>query len=545
MSKRPRRTSSYRPGTSELEKVQGASTFVTGDLAAALSLVDLPAIATLATAPLAPRADTGPSAGQATSARISSPTSPTLPEITMGLSRAVVGSRSSPSKPLVPAATPADTVGSGLIRPLSLAPDSLPEAPSNANTDAPVPQPLRRAANVVDVGANVPLGSATIVMPGGSPVASPASGGAQGSAQAATAGTSGAQGSALGAAVIGALDGGNPGVSVAASNAIAARVPHENNAHHARTLIGTSAATGAPRTSGNPTGGIPFGDGYAATGGDSHRGDSHRAPANSHQGSGVHADVSGAGSSSSGFTGPATGTLSGTSSDAFNSSPSEGTLSSDPSVVASTSGTHGFTDPGMKWSVQIQSGGLNVIGGPASFQVNVSPITAPGPGENTGKVTTVTWSSDGAPVMYLEQKDPPNTADKQFVNQPYDISAQTGQPISFYWGEKPGVETLKAKVTIQGGFGQATATAEDKFTVLDPGWTGKVFALKSASIQKLPEDPTTDWLVYESPTQTPGITWSPAPKIQMGTFQVVQIMTSGTVTYSNPNYNPPWTRVCS
>jgi hypothetical protein len=123
------------------------------------------------------------------------------------------------------------------------------------------------------------------------------------------------------------------------------------------------------------------------------------------------------------------------------------------------------------------------------------------------------------------------------VNQPYDISAQTGQSISFYWGEKPGVETLKATVTIQGGFGQATATAEDKFTVLDPGWTGKVFALNSASIQKLPEDRATDWLVYESPTQTPGITWSPAPKIQVGTFQVVQIMTSGTVTYSNPNYN--------
>jgi hypothetical protein len=215
MRKPRRRTGTFRPGTSELEKVHGVSALVFGGLAGALAIVDQSIFVDVGMVPFAPRRGGEQASENVTfDGSLAPEASLKPPENVVATPRSIVTSKTPPSDPPAPAVVPAKVDGGDLIRPLSLPPST----PLQAATDTRPQQPLNRGDNG---GAGSAVGPAMIVTPppGGGQVAAPASGGSQSPPEV--------------MAVVAALGGAGLGVSGASPSA--SNPPHALSATPVRT----------------------------------------------------------------------------------------------------------------------------------------------------------------------------------------------------------------------------------------------------------------------------------------------------------------------
>ncbi len=169
MSKRTRRTSSLRPGTSELERHQGASTLLFGSAAAALSPVDQPGSAEVAGShvPLVAEPFGSGDGGQPDRLRPSTSVADlTIPDAVIVPSRVEVEAHSSAPESLAQPATPESSDASDLIRPLTLAPSEGAQPLTKLETRTS--QPSDQAPNAVSTGADSSaptIAAATPVIP--------------------------------------------------------------------------------------------------------------------------------------------------------------------------------------------------------------------------------------------------------------------------------------------------------------------------------------------------------------------------------------------
>jgi hypothetical protein len=352
MRQRPGRRGSFRPGTSELEKVQGASTLVFGGLATALSGVDQPAFGEPVTVYAARGEGAGGIIVGAISFRPSPPgASPDLTEPVIAPSGTAAESQPSPSEPLPPEAAPTPPGSSAGIRPSVPAP--------GASIETPAVQPSAQPQNAPS-GAGSGGGAASQVLPapsGGATALQAVSGASGTSSQAPTSvapsASGGAQASALGAAVVAAVGGGS-------------------------TVVSGTSARAIPIT-----GGIAVGKGYAATGGLYPRvGAVDQEP-------GVPADGSGgdgSGTATGTATGSATGTIGGSQ-----TAPAGG--SSQTAAGSSQVGGGTSTNAGVgNGSIAPTTQGSNIVGGHAPFGLPGGRVGAP--------IAIAPSPATGTPVVY-------------------------------------------------------------------------------------------------------------------------------------------------
>jgi hypothetical protein len=170
-------------------------------------------------------------------------------------------------------------------------------------------------------------------------------------------------------------------------------------------------------------------------------------------------------------------------------------------------------------------GDYNVIGASVVFAASVE---APLPG---WYIASAQWTSSGAPKMVASQTRvdpslPILPGQTPFEDTAYNLGAQTSPTIGFYWGEKPGVETISVKVTVKNSSLNLTdtANAQETFTVRGPGVQGDLTAEKQLRVNQQSQE-----LVYQ-----PGMDWaSLSPKLP-GQFYTVQLIEDGSsISYQN------------
>ena len=357
---------------------------------------------------------------------------------------------------------------------------------------------------------------------------------------------------------IGSPAGGNPGAATMASIPAAAA-----------TRDGQGHPVSSHGKAGPLSGGIPLGNGYNPTGGG--------APLSSPQGGsqpGGHENAAMTTSSNTlvfATTVSAPATSAGTSVDAISSPASPtgnstnhgGTFSFPGTGNSGGGGGSGGSGgsgggggqggaPAIKGVVGImeQSQSTHIIGGPAVFTAWAS-----GGGVT---ITNVNWTVTGNNKMYIGQHiaDPSSgPVPVPFQNTPYTLTHNA--TISFWWGEIPSMETIKADITVKDDqTGKTTMlTATVTIPVCSPGIDGDVDDAKAVGVARSKTNPNDVVLAYFNPkTGQGGINWAtlaPTKKTVGGSFSIVQLLESSTLTVTgkteqltgnynvNKNTNPP------
>jgi len=163
------------------------------------------------------------------------------------------------------------------------------------------------------------------------------------------------------------------------------------------------------------------------------------------------------------------------------------------------------------------------IGSYASFGITNVPTDPTLPLDTTITITSVKWTISGGPVEYASSNDPPNAAQGAFSHVTYDVTAQHGSSISFYFGEIPGTANVQADVTYSDG---STKTAKFADSVTLPTYQSTITGVPSSSIVV---DPNTGYPTLAYGDSNPkssapaGLTWSvtTAAPGQLGVVQLV------------------------
>lgn len=269
--------------------------------------------------------------------------------------------------------------------------------------------------------------------------------------------------------------------------------------------------------------------GYVATGGSavatpvalSSPGGGHVEDAGTGSGTGISS------SSLSSFTGAFSGTTSGSvvgssstgvSSQTYTSQ-SGGTYSF-PGYWQTGSGGDEYVPP-VIGHIDISGGHDAIISGFQDLSVMCADVTV--------VPLSCSWSSSGAPIMLSDQTVPNPATSTTFTPIPYDISAQTTTNVSFYWGEKTGVETVTVSATVfLSGRGTATTAPVDlKIYVCSPGVSGKVIASDSAS--KGFNEKGGLAMQFGTDAQN-GVDWGGISPTKGGQFKIVQIINGKTIS---------------
>lgn len=496
MIKRPRRTGSLRPGTSELEKHQGISTMLFGGAAAALSPIDQPSFVDVAGSSAAPAdqprnsGDGGQSAGLQPSAPVADST---IPDAVIVPGRVGVEARSSGPEPLAQPATPVSANASDLIRPLTLAPSE--ESQPQTILQTPPPQSSNWASKTVSAGADSSAASVAVPTPVIMPLPAPPPNIAKGSPQA-----------LLGAVSPGPDNSGDPMSLAAGSRKFA-------HGHH---------GTARGRTSG-ASGGIHLGRGHAATGG----GTSATVGPKS---VGAYGGGGGATGSTFGSTGFGTSSTMDSLPSAYTSAGSEtgGTYSAAETMPMPTMPMAAIVRPmgqiGATGKVSVLGAGMDVIGGSANFYASAAAISG-----TTPTLTNEQWSISGPTPVYSSQTVPNPSATPPpwgFVNTSLNTAAFNGQSsIDFAWGEHWGVNyvTLNADVTL----GNKTVPIKPVTERVDVGRPKIDYTLRAQS-GVTAYNGAFYWLQYgkKGAISDTGISWTFSTPAG-GSLAVVQVINSG------------------
>ena len=297
-------------------------------------------------------------------------------------------------------------------------------------------------------------------------------------------------------------------------------------------------ATGSPTYLANGSGGIAPGNGFVSTG-SAYRSISSPNPGDS----GYHVDFSSGGgtsgltgtdsSSSSPYTGSTTSSpFTGPSTSAAPTSSSQGSFSIAESGP-NPSGGGTIPEAPVKGHIFVSGGGSYYIGQHADFSLG-------GDDDGDGDVTYTgtVWNETGSAVLYSGQTPNPLSAGTPFTNTPYNpMAAEGSRTASFYFGEKPGNETIQVTTNVWVGDKKASGvTAKMTVQVLDPSWKGLIQDHDKGEVIQ-------GKLAYGVATRdenggisvTPGIDWSkitPRKGPATGTFNTIQLINPGSKAFA-------------
>ena len=269
--------------------------------------------------------------------------------------------------------------------------------------------------------------------------------------------------------------------------------------------------------------------GYVATGGS--LGASAIANSTASSGSGSIGAEAGTTAGTSSGLGPATGSYSGTTSGSIVGSSSTGAGSQGysntsggaytyPGYYANSASGGTYYVPPVTGKIFVSGGGGGLISGAANLGVLSQ--------DRTATLSNISWSSSGTPVMYSSQTVPNPATATQFTQVPYAIGQQKTSTVSFYWGEKIGVETItvNADVTLNGKT-VAAQPAILKIDVGSPGVSGEVTASKSGSRTQ----DNGRYVMQYGTARAAGVNWGGlSPTNGGGKFQIVQIINSSSTS---------------